>query len=92
MGSKKRRSDQSLEIQVRELRNDVDKVMEAVEHMERAVMRAPCWPWYITGMCGIANMPGQMCGPPEWPAGTNPGPICGPPLQEKRRGRRKKKR
>lgn len=89
MGSKKRAS-QSLEIQVRELRTEVDKITEAVELMERAMLRAPCYLCYVTGMCGFGAMPGQLCGPPEWPGGTNPGPICGPPLQMK--GRHKKKK
>ena len=102
MGSKKRAS-QSLEIQVRELRTEVDKITEAVELMERAMLRVPCYLCWVTGMCAIGNMPGQLCGPPEYPAGR--GQLCGPPerpartigdpmcgsgLQMKRRHKKKK--
>jgi hypothetical protein len=71
----------SLEVQVRELRNDVNRIAMAVVQIETAIARSPCWPGMCgwgTGqmcgwgpgnvplpMCGPANMPGQMCGPPQ---------------------------
>jgi hypothetical protein len=83
-----RATEPSLEVQVRELRNDVNRIIEAVGQIETAITRSPCWPglcwWIPPPMCGPANMPGQMCGPPGSP-GNMPGQMCGPPQKRRKR-------
>jgi len=77
----KRKVPKTLELEIKELRNDVNKLYEAVEALESYPI--PCWPcsWFHCGvMCGKG--PGDtsrpICGKAE------PRPICGPPAHAKR--------